>query len=30
MSSTVRERGAETKWGAVDNALDIYGKFIAP
>lgn len=30
MNSNLKERGAETKWGTVDNALDIYGKFIAP
>lgn len=30
MNYTLKERGAETKWGTVDNALDIYDKFIAP
>lgn len=29
MNYTLKERGAETKWGTVDNTLDIYDKFIA-
>lgn len=30
MNYTLKEWGAETKWATVDNALDIYDKFIAP